>query len=95
VPRIGVLMNLASEDPVSIARAKAFAQGLQGLGWIEGRNVRLWASLRRTFSQRGLPSAAVSVCPGGPVDYKQNLIDKGIFPVPVSVVLAPCWWEEI
>jgi hypothetical protein len=35
VRRIGVLMNLAAEDPVSIARAKAFAQGLKALGWIE------------------------------------------------------------
>jgi putative ABC transport system substrate-binding protein len=45
--RIGVLMNLAAEDPVSIARAKAFAQGLQALGWIEGRNVSVdyrWAA---------------------------------------------------
>ena len=39
--RIGVLMNLAAEDPVSIARAKALVQGLQVLGWIEGRNVRV------------------------------------------------------
>ena len=45
--RIGVLMNLAAEDPVSIARAKAFDQGLQALGWIEGRNVHVdyrWAA---------------------------------------------------
>jgi len=47
VRRIGVLMNLAAEDPVSIARAKAFVQGLQALGWIEGRNVHVeyrWAA---------------------------------------------------
>jgi ABC-type uncharacterized transport system substrate-binding protein len=47
VRRVGVLMNLAAEDPVSIARAKTFAQGLQALGWIEGRNVRVdyrWAA---------------------------------------------------
>jgi putative tryptophan/tyrosine transport system substrate-binding protein len=47
VRRIGVLMNLAAEDPVSIARAEAFAQGVQALGWIEGRNVRVdyrWAA---------------------------------------------------
>jgi putative ABC transport system substrate-binding protein len=47
VRRIGVLMNLAAEDPVSIARAKALAQGLQGLGWIDGRNVHVdyrWAA---------------------------------------------------
>src|SRR5262249_32952884 len=36
--RIGVLMNLAADDPVSIARAKAFVEGLQALGWTNGRN---------------------------------------------------------
>jgi putative tryptophan/tyrosine transport system substrate-binding protein len=44
--RIGVLMNLAADDPVSIARAKAFVEGLQALGWTDGRNVHLdyrWA----------------------------------------------------
>jgi ABC-type uncharacterized transport system substrate-binding protein len=47
VRRIGVLMNLAAEDPVSIARAKAFAEGLQALGWTDGRNVHVdyrWAA---------------------------------------------------
>ena len=39
--RVGALMNLAVEDPVSIARANAFAQGLQALGWIDGRNVQV------------------------------------------------------
>src|SRR5262249_49725005 len=46
VRRIGSLMNLAAEDPVSIAR-KAFGQGLQSLGWIEGRTVHVdyrWAA---------------------------------------------------
>jgi len=47
VRRIGSLMNLAAEDPVSIARAKAFDRGLQSLGWIEGRTVHVdyrWAA---------------------------------------------------
>jgi putative ABC transport system substrate-binding protein len=45
--RIGAIMNLAAEDPVSIARANAFAQGLQWLGWIDGQNVQVdyrWAA---------------------------------------------------
>jgi putative tryptophan/tyrosine transport system substrate-binding protein len=41
IPRIGVLMNLAVDDPESMARATAFAQGLQQLGWTDGRNVRI------------------------------------------------------
>jgi putative ABC transport system substrate-binding protein len=39
--RIGVLMNLAADDPVSQARLAAFLQGLQQLGWTDGRNVRI------------------------------------------------------
>jgi putative ABC transport system substrate-binding protein len=37
--RIGVLMNLAADDPEAPARVAAFAQGLQELGWTMGRNV--------------------------------------------------------
>jgi putative ABC transport system substrate-binding protein len=39
--RIGVLMYLAADDPDSPARVTAFARGLQELGWIEGRNIRI------------------------------------------------------
>ena len=39
--RIGVLMNLAADDPEAPARVAAFAQGLQQLGWTMGRNVRI------------------------------------------------------
>jgi putative tryptophan/tyrosine transport system substrate-binding protein len=39
--RIGVLMNLASDDPESANRAAALAQGLAELGWTVGRNVQI------------------------------------------------------
>jgi putative tryptophan/tyrosine transport system substrate-binding protein len=39
--RIGVLMNLAPDDPEGQARITVFAQGLQEMGWIVGRNVRV------------------------------------------------------
>ena len=39
--RIGVLMNLAAIDPEGQARIAAFLQGLQQLGWTDGRNVRI------------------------------------------------------
>src|SRR5262249_8870280 len=39
--RIGVLMNLGSEDAEGQARNAAFLQGLQELGWTVGRNVRI------------------------------------------------------
>jgi putative ABC transport system substrate-binding protein len=41
VRRIGVLMNLAADDPEGQARLAAFQQGLQQLGWTDGRNVRI------------------------------------------------------
>ena len=41
--RIGLLINLAADDPESQARRATFQQGLQQLGWIDGRNVRIIA----------------------------------------------------
>jgi putative tryptophan/tyrosine transport system substrate-binding protein len=39
--RIGVLLNLAADDPESQRRMTAFVQGLQQLGWTDGRNARI------------------------------------------------------
>src|SRR5437016_5486650 len=39
--RIGLLMNRAANNPEGQARLAAFQQGLQQLGWIDGRNVRI------------------------------------------------------
>ena len=41
VRRIGVLMHLPESDPEAQARVRALLQGLQQLGWYEGRNVRI------------------------------------------------------
>jgi putative tryptophan/tyrosine transport system substrate-binding protein len=44
--RIGVLESAAADDPDNQARHAAFVQGLQQLGWTDGRNVRIdtrWA----------------------------------------------------
>jgi putative tryptophan/tyrosine transport system substrate-binding protein len=41
VRRVGVLMNLASDDAEGQARLAAFHQGLQQLGWTVGRNVQI------------------------------------------------------
>ena len=41
VRRIGVLMNVAADDPVAHARLNAFMQGLRQFGWTEGRNVEI------------------------------------------------------
>jgi putative ABC transport system substrate-binding protein len=45
--RIGVLMPLARDNPEGQARIAAFVQGLQKLGWSEGRNLQIeyrWGS---------------------------------------------------
>ncbi len=45
--RIGVLWNAAADDPESSRRLTAFVQGLQELGWTDGRNLRIdirWAA---------------------------------------------------
>ena len=39
--RIGVLVNLAEDDPEMQLWLTAFRQGLEKLGWSEGRNVRI------------------------------------------------------
>jgi putative ABC transport system substrate-binding protein len=45
--RIAALMALAADDPDGPPRFAAFLQGLQKLGWVEGRNARIetrWAA---------------------------------------------------
>ncbi len=41
VRRIGVLMGYAESDPEAQANVAAFREGLQKLGWAEGRNIRI------------------------------------------------------
>jgi putative ABC transport system substrate-binding protein len=41
MPSVGVLMTVAEGDPESHARIMAFSQGLAGLGWKQGENVRV------------------------------------------------------
>ena len=39
--RIGVLINFAADDSTARTRLEAFLEGLQSLGWIDGRNVNI------------------------------------------------------
>jgi putative tryptophan/tyrosine transport system substrate-binding protein len=52
--RIGVLMSWAADDPESLARVAAFRDGLQKLGWTEGRNFLVeirWATSDTALTQ--------------------------------------------
>ena len=41
IRRIGVLMPFDENDPLEKSRVSAFTQALAGLGWTDGRNVRM------------------------------------------------------
>jgi putative ABC transport system substrate-binding protein len=62
--RIGVMMNLAADDPEGQARLAAFLQGLQEAGWSVGRNAQIdirWGAGDREHSRkRALEMAALA-----------------------------------
>jgi putative tryptophan/tyrosine transport system substrate-binding protein len=41
VHRVGVLINLAADDPELPVRMAAFIKGMEALGWSDGRNVKI------------------------------------------------------
>ena len=41
VPRVGVLIGFPENDPLTQAMVTAFTRALGGLGWIEGKNIRI------------------------------------------------------
>ena len=73
--RIGVLMSLAADDAESPVRIAALLQGLQQLGWIDGRNIRLdyrWGAgdaerARRYAAELVALAPDVIFASGGPV----------------------------
>jgi len=73
VRRVGVLMPLAMDDPEAKARLAAFQQGLEQLGWTDGRNVQIdtrWAggdmeSIRKNASELVALTPDVILAAGG------------------------------
>jgi ABC-type uncharacterized transport system substrate-binding protein len=64
--RIGVLMPLAADDPVGQARIAAFREGLEKLGWTEGRNIRIdtrWTSTGDVESMQRFAKELVALQP--------------------------------
>ena len=55
VRRIGVLMALDENDPEVKLRLAVFTQALAGLGWTEGRNVRMDLPSALSMDRPALP----------------------------------------
>jgi putative ABC transport system substrate-binding protein len=64
--RIGVLMGYPENDREAQARVAAFREGLQKLGWAEGRNIRIdtrWVAPRDAEARQRLAMALVALQP--------------------------------
>jgi putative ABC transport system substrate-binding protein len=72
--RIGVLMNVTADDPEAPVRLAAFLHGMQQLGWIDGRNMRIYTRWGADNASRSRQQAAelvalapnVILCSGSP-----------------------------
>jgi putative ABC transport system substrate-binding protein len=91
--RIGVLSGIA-DDPILRPRLAAFVQGLQQLGWIEGRNVHIdyrWGggevdAIRKHAAELAALGPDVILGTGGPVT--EQLL-KATRTVPIVFVNVP------
>jgi len=66
VRRVGVLMNSPADDAQGQGRFAAFLQGLQQLGWSEGRNVRIdvrWGAQGDSETNRQHAAELVALAP--------------------------------
>jgi putative ABC transport system substrate-binding protein len=93
IRRIGVLSGIA-DDPILRPRLAAFVQGLQQLGWIEGRNVHIdyrWGggevdAIRKHAAELAALGPDVILGTGGPVT--EQLL-KATRTVPIVFVNVP------
>jgi ABC-type uncharacterized transport system substrate-binding protein len=91
--RIGVLMNVAVDDPEAPARVGAFSQGLAEFGWTIGRNVRIdyrWyagnAAAARKYAAELLALAPDVVVASGTLGV--TAIQQDTRPVPIVFALV-------
>ena len=66
VRRIGVLMSTAATDREAPARVASFLRGLEQLGWIEGRNIRIdlrWAAGDLDLTSKKFAAELVALAP--------------------------------
>ena len=75
VRRVGVLMTTAADDPEGQARLAAFLQGLQQLGWIDGRNARIdtrWAAGNSDYTPKYAAELLTLAPDAGMVPYSDG-----------------------
>ncbi len=97
VRRIGVLVAAAADDPEYRARIAAFRQGLQQLGWSDGRNVQIdtrWATtdagdIRRHADELAALAPDVLVAATGTVTVAALLQATRTMPIVFTVVIDP------
>ena len=96
VPRIGVLVPFGEDHPVAQARVAAFLQGLERLGWIDGRNVRIdyrWsagdADRSRKFAAELVKFAPDVILTSSSVAVAAVLQETRTIPVVFTVVIDP------
>ena len=97
VRRIGVLMASAADDSESQARIAAFLQGLQQLGWADGRNMRIdtrWATtdaddIRRHAAELAALAPDVLVAATGTVTAAPLLQATRTVPIVFVQVIDP------
>ena len=95
--RIGVLMAAAADDPEFQARIVAFLQGLQQLGWADGRNVRIdtrWATtdaddIRRHAAELAALAPDVIVAATGTATVAPLLQATRTVPIVFVLVIDP------
>jgi ABC-type uncharacterized transport system substrate-binding protein len=97
VRRIGVLIASTADDPEWQARLAAFQQGLQQLGWSDGRNVHIdtrWAStklddIRRHAAELAALTPDVILAGTGTVTVAPLLQATRTVPIVFALVIDP------
>jgi putative ABC transport system substrate-binding protein len=96
IRRIGVLQSVAADDPEGSARMAGFLQGLQQLGWTEGRNFRIdirWASgdadmYRRYAAELVALAPDVILATAGPTVAALQMATRTV-PIVFAIVVDP------
>ena len=97
VRRVGVLTNLAEDDPETRSRLDAFVKNLQRLGWTEGVNLRIdyrWGA-GDTDSHRKNAAELVALAPDVVVAHGSTImgpLQRATATCPLSSCRFPIRW---